>query len=193
MSPARARTADAPDTPHPREATQLFGHADAEQNLLEAYRSGRMPHAWLIGGPEGIGKATLAYRMARFVLANPDPDAKAVQTAQSLALFDGATLALHDSVAALLARLPEVDPRALHVIGDSLGRADDQAFDTFLGAIREWLSTRLAYEKDSARLARVATAWETFNQAAADVAVYNLERKPLVFSTFNLLAGLARA
>jgi DNA polymerase-3 subunit delta' len=113
--------------------------------------------------------------------------------ARALALFDGATLALHDSVAALLARLPEVDPRALHVIGDSLGRADDQAFDTFLAATREWLSTRLAYEKDSARLARVATAWETFNQAAADVAVYNLERKPLVFSTFNLLAGLARA
>jgi len=346
VSPARARTAAAPDTLHPREATQLFGHADAEQNLLEAYRNGRMPHAWLIGGLEGIGKATLAYRMARFVLANPDPDAKAVQTAQSLAvatdhpavrrivaqahsdlltlertvgdtgkmrteiavgdvrrtisffgstagaggwrvcivdsvdelnrfglnallkileeppaksllllvshvpgqvlptirsrcrqlslrplspddvvttaaaalgisaedtdlrhaaaladgsvaralaLFDGATLALHDSVAALLARLPEVDPRALHVIGDSLGRADDQAFDTFLAATREWLSTRLAYEKDSARLARVATAWETFNQAAADVAVYNLERKPLVFSTFNLLAGLARA
>src|SRR5262249_4550963 len=86
VSPARARTAAAPDTPHPRQATQLFGHADAEQNLLEAYRSGRMPHAWLIGGLEGIGKATLAYRMARFVLANPDPDAKAVRTAQSLAV-----------------------------------------------------------------------------------------------------------
>ena len=38
-----------------------------------------MPHAWLIGGPAGIGKATLAYRMARFVLAHPDPAAPAVQ------------------------------------------------------------------------------------------------------------------
>jgi hypothetical protein len=36
-------------------------------------------------------------------------------------------------------------------------------------------------------------AWETFNQVAADVAVFNLERKPLVFSTFDLLAGLSRA
>ena len=53
----------------------LFGHAEAEQALLDAYRSGRMPHAWLIGGPPGIGKATLAYRMARFVLAHPDPAA----------------------------------------------------------------------------------------------------------------------
>jgi DNA polymerase-3 subunit delta' len=45
-----------------------------------------MPHAWLIGGPAGIGKATLAYRMARFVLAHPDPHAPEVTQAQSLAL-----------------------------------------------------------------------------------------------------------
>jgi DNA polymerase-3 subunit delta' len=42
-------------------------------------------------------------------------------------------------------------------------------------------------------MARVASVWETFNQAAADVAVFNLERKPLVFSTFSMLAELARA
>ena len=45
-----------------------------------------MPHAWLIGGPPGIGKATLAYRFARFVLAHPDPTAPEVQEARSLAL-----------------------------------------------------------------------------------------------------------
>ena len=55
---------------HPRETADLFGHREAETALLNAYRSGRIPHAWLIGGPQGIGKATLAYRMARFVLAN---------------------------------------------------------------------------------------------------------------------------
>lgn len=71
-------------TPHPRETLQWFGHEEAERALLEAYRGGRMPHAWLIGGPAGIGKATLAYRMARFVLAHPDP--AAVQSARSLAL-----------------------------------------------------------------------------------------------------------
>ncbi|QCK87466.1 DNA polymerase III subunit delta' [Phreatobacter aquaticus] len=60
--------------PHPRERFQLIGHHKAEQTLLDAYRGGRMHHAWLIGGPEGIGKATLAYRFARFVLANPDPN-----------------------------------------------------------------------------------------------------------------------
>ena len=57
----------------------LFGHAEAERTLLDAYRGGRVPHAWLIGGPAGIGKATLAYRMARFVLAHPDPAAAEVQ------------------------------------------------------------------------------------------------------------------
>jgi DNA polymerase-3 subunit delta' len=45
-----------------------------------------MPHAWLIGGPPGIGKATLAYRLARFVLANPDPKSAAAQAATSLAV-----------------------------------------------------------------------------------------------------------
>ena len=61
------------EVPHPRETTALYGHAEAEQAFLDAYRGGRMPHAWLIGGPRGIGKATLAYRMARFVFAHPDP------------------------------------------------------------------------------------------------------------------------
>src|SRR3954464_9268274 len=72
--------------PHPRATGELFGHAEAEQTLLDAYRGGRIPHAWLIGGEAGIGKATLAYRMARFVLAHPDPKAPAVQAARSLAL-----------------------------------------------------------------------------------------------------------
>src|SRR6476620_118501 len=71
---------------HPRETGILAGHREAEAALLNAYRSGRIPHAWLIGGPQGIGKATLAYRMARFVLANPDPASPAVQEAKSLAV-----------------------------------------------------------------------------------------------------------
>ncbi|OYX80550.1 MAG: DNA polymerase III subunit delta', partial [Bradyrhizobium sp. 35-63-5] len=70
----------------PRETTRLFGHAEAERALLEAYQSGRMPHAWLIGGPPGIGKATLAYRLARFVLAHPDPASAVVQSASTLAV-----------------------------------------------------------------------------------------------------------
>src|SRR5215472_17201548 len=72
--------------PRPRATTALFGHQAAEQSMLAAYRSGRVPHAFMIVGPKGIGKATLAYRMARFVLAHPDPAAAQVQDATSLAI-----------------------------------------------------------------------------------------------------------
>ncbi|MEM7427414.1 MAG: DNA polymerase III subunit delta' [Pseudomonadota bacterium] len=63
---------------HPRLSTRLIGQQAAEKHLLEAYLSGKMHHAWILGGPPGIGKATLAYRMAKFVLANPDPQAMLV-------------------------------------------------------------------------------------------------------------------
>lgn len=72
------------EAPHPRETSVLYGHDAAEQALLGAYRSARFPHAWLVAGPAGIGKATLAYRMARFLLAQPDPFAPMVQSAKSL-------------------------------------------------------------------------------------------------------------
>lgn len=52
-------------SPHPREVYELLGHADAEARYLDAGASGRLHHAWLITGPPGIGKATLAYRIAR--------------------------------------------------------------------------------------------------------------------------------
>jgi len=55
--------------PQPRENPALTGHEAAEAVFLSAWRGGRMPHAWLIAGPQGIGKATLAYRIARFVLS----------------------------------------------------------------------------------------------------------------------------
>jgi hypothetical protein len=76
----------ATDEFHPRATLSLLGHADAEATLLDAYRGGRIAHAWLLGGEHGIGKATLAYRMVRFVLAHPDPAAPAVQDARSLAV-----------------------------------------------------------------------------------------------------------
>jgi DNA polymerase III subunit delta' len=55
--------------PHPRETQALFGLEEAERSFLDAWNSGRLPHAWILGGEEGIGKASLAYRIARFMLA----------------------------------------------------------------------------------------------------------------------------
>lgn len=57
--------------PHPRATENLYGHEAAEREISEAFASGRMHHGWLISGAEGIGKATLAYRVARHVLAAP--------------------------------------------------------------------------------------------------------------------------
>ncbi len=72
--------------PHPRDTFDFFGHQKAEAELLDAYRAGRLPQAWILGGPQGIGKATLAWRMARFLAAHPDPAAPAVQQAKNLAV-----------------------------------------------------------------------------------------------------------
>ena len=341
---SRAKQDDS-ELPHPRTTAALFGHHDAEQTLLADYRGGRIAHAWLLGGPPGIGKATLAYRMARFVLAHPDPAAPAVQSATSLAVspdapaarrvagqahpdllvlertvgdndklrsvitveqvrrtvgFFGSTageggwrvcivdaadelkypegpnallkvleepprrslflvvshapgrllptirsrcrrltlrplgeddvvkaataalgeaadaaalrqaaraadgsvaraialaggpqLALRDKVTALLDRLPATDPRDLHALGDSIERGDD-LFEVFIETARHWLSGRLDRTAEPARLARVAEAWDKLNRAAIDTETYNLERKPLVFNVFSLLAEAAR-
>ena len=58
---------------HPAEQVKLFGHAAAEDFLARSYRSGKGHHAILIEGPEGIGKATLAFRFANHVLHHPEP------------------------------------------------------------------------------------------------------------------------
>jgi DNA polymerase-3 subunit delta' len=58
--------------PLPRERCRLHGHEAAERAFLEAFRAGRLHHGWLIGGPEGVGKATLGFRIARFLLARGD-------------------------------------------------------------------------------------------------------------------------
>lgn len=58
--------------PHPRETYTLVGQGDAERALGEAATHGRLHHAWLLSGPEGIGKATLAYRFARYLLDPAD-------------------------------------------------------------------------------------------------------------------------
>ncbi len=64
----------APGAPHPRETVRLFGQEAAEQSFLAAFNSDRLHHGWLLTGPCGVGKATLAYRIARFLLATPVED-----------------------------------------------------------------------------------------------------------------------
>jgi DNA polymerase-3 subunit delta' len=62
------------DLPHPREVFDLQGQEAAEEAFEAARARGRLHHAWLLTGPEGVGKATFAYRAARRLLGAPaDP------------------------------------------------------------------------------------------------------------------------
>ncbi len=66
---SKIKTEEKPPFPHPRDTAAFVGHEAAVRTLTESFGAGRLAHAWLISGPRGIGKATLAYRFARHVLA----------------------------------------------------------------------------------------------------------------------------
>lgn len=58
--------------PHPRDTLQLIGQHAAETEFLASFASGRLHHGWLVTGPLGVGKATFAWKLARFLLATPE-------------------------------------------------------------------------------------------------------------------------
>ncbi|WP_299023516.1 DNA polymerase III subunit delta' [uncultured Sulfitobacter sp.] len=60
--------------PHPRDTLRLIGQDAAQQTFVDAFNTGRLHHAWMLTGPRGVGKATLAWQIARFLLATPTPD-----------------------------------------------------------------------------------------------------------------------
>lgn len=328
-------------SPHPREQTKLFGHEAVEAEILSAYNRGRMPHALLIGGPEGIGKATLAYRIARFLLSAPKPGAKTLEVSadhraarqvaalshpdlivlrriaaeegkkppteipidmvrraiaffgstaamggwrvgivdsvdelnvngtnallkileeppphsifllvshapgrliatirsrcqrlslrplagaavinavesladrmdnfprarlpeaatasggsvrRAIALLLGEGLEVRNLTTDLLARLPVVDGEALHKLGDKLYAGD--ALYVFAEVVEDWLADAATKAGEPpARLARFAKTWENVRRAATETDIYNLDRKPLVFQVFSMLAEATR-
>jgi DNA polymerase-3 subunit delta' len=140
--------------------------------------------------------------LAAAVATGRSPDdvdiASAAQVAEgsvrrALALLDGGALGLRNGIIELLDRLPAVDPRALHVLGDRLYGTDPATLAAFLDTVNAWLSARLAAgPPDGASLVRLAEVWEKVNRAAGDAEEYNLDRKPLVFNVFGWLAEASR-
>ncbi|MBN9454936.1 MAG: DNA polymerase III subunit delta' [Bosea sp.] len=121
-----------PNAPHPRETLALVGHAVRERTFLDALASGRMHHAWLLGGPEGIGKASFAYRAARFLLAAGDPQARATRSADlAMPEHDPATrrvMAQSHPDLHVLRRIPKPDGKSYtsNIPVDSIRRVIDR-------------------------------------------------------------------
>jgi DNA polymerase-3 subunit delta' len=111
---------------------------------------------------------------------------------RAVTMLEGPALALRQRLTQLLDRLPETDPLALHALGDAMAGADPQPLATFVDTVNAWLSARLSVPQETRRMARIADAWEKVNRAASEAQEFNLERKPLVFSVFALLAETAR-
>ena len=113
--------------------------------------------------------------------------------ARALALLDEDALALRQRALDLLDGLPALNANGMHALGDALAGTDPQQLASFIDTVNGWLSSRLNRERgEIGRLARLAEVWERVNQAARDAAEYNLERKPLVFNVFGLLAEATR-
>jgi DNA polymerase-3 subunit delta' len=120
--------------PHPRLTERLYGHEQAERTFAEAFASGRMHHGWLITGAPGIGKATLAYRFARHVLARSaerradtlDIDAGAPAARQVAALSHPALLVVRRAWDPKTKRFPATIPvDEVRRLKDFLGRTAD--------------------------------------------------------------------
>ena len=70
LAPLQSDTLD--DVPEPAENTRLIGHQGVMSTLVSAYRAGKLPHALLFVGAKGVGKATLAFHFANYLLRHPD-------------------------------------------------------------------------------------------------------------------------
>jgi DNA polymerase-3 subunit delta' len=329
--------------PHPRERQVLVGHGEAEAMVRAAWDAGRLPHALLIGGPEGIGKATLAYRIARFVLANgaapahslgvdpehpaarqvtalshpdmlvlrrvpgdtgklptmipaeqvrrvrsffgstaalggwrvcivdtldemnaqganallktleeppakslfllishapgrllptirsrcrlvplralptedvaavlgdlteamPDLDRTGIAEAalesggsvrEALVLLSGEGLAIRQATRSLLDRMPDIDPKELHALGERLQGDREGAFESFTATVEAWVSDHATGRRQrlGLRLARLPEVWEKVRRAAIDADTFNLDRKSFVFRIFASLNEAVR-
>src|SRR5271166_6093457 len=167
---ARGLEQDATATvPAPRANPDLVGHESAERELRRLVEAGRLPHAILLSGPRGIGKATLAFRFARFLLANGDHPSKTA--AESGLAIDPESGVFHRVAAGGHADLLTVerayDPRRRRLRSEIV--VDDaRAITSFF---------RLTAAEEGCRIVIVDGA-EEMNRSAANALLKILEEPP---------------
>ncbi len=149
--------------PAPRENPHLVGHEAAADTLAAAWRSGRLAHAWLIAGPRGIGKATLAYRFARFALSGGEGGADDLAMPPDHPVFRRVAAGGHSDLAVIERGLGERGRLRAEIVVD-----DVRAASAFLSLTAGEGGWRVV----------VVDAAEEMNRNAANALLKRLEEPP---------------
>jgi DNA polymerase-3 subunit delta' len=172
--------------PHPRETARLHGHAAAEAEFLAAFTSGRLHHAWMITGPKGTGKATLAWRLARFLLATPDDDGGMFAAPPPTTL----DIAPDNPVARRLLQLAE--PR-LFLLRRAANDKETALSQTIaVDEVRKMKSFFALSAADGGRRAAIIDSLDELNTAAANALLKLLEEPPAQVTLFLIAHQPAR-
>ena len=159
--------------PHPRETPHLFGQEAAEAAFLEAFNAGRMHHAWLMTGPEGFGKATLAWRIARFLLAAPADDGGLFGAPPPPATLDvDPSAPLHRRITAL------AEPRLYLLRRGPNDKRTDLMSVISVDEVRRMKSFFTLSAADGGRRVAIIDAADDLNPAAANALLKVLEEPP---------------
>lgn len=158
--------------PHPRETLRLLGQSRAEAAFLDAYASGRLHHGWLLTGPRGVGKATLAWRIARFLLATPEDDGGMFAPE----LPTNLDIAPSHPVARRVAAGSE--PGLFVLRRGPTEKGDALARDITVGEVRRMKSFFTLSATDGGRRVAIVDAADELNTSAANALLKLLEEPP---------------
>ncbi len=170
--------------PHPRDTCRLFGQTAAETAFLTAFASERLHHAWLVNGPRGVGKATLAWRIARFLLATPDHQEGGLFVAAP-AMPDTLEIPADHPVARRIHARAE--PGLYHIrrtVNEKTGRLRDQILAENVRDLNRFLGLSAA---DGGRRVVIIDAADEMNTQAANALLKMLEEPP-ARTTFLLVS-----